>query len=42
MVVPLVDERDVDIGAGEQAGGGQAAEAATDDDDAVALGLRSQ
>ena len=37
VVVPLVDERDVDVGAGEQAGGGQAAEPATDDDDTVAL-----
>ena len=37
VVVPLVDECDVDVGAREQAGGGQAAEPATDDDNAVAL-----
>ena len=37
VVVPPVDERDVEVGRGEQAGGGQAAEPAADDDNAVAL-----
>ena len=37
VVVPPVDERDVDVGRGEQAGRGQAAEPATDDDNAVPL-----
>ena len=36
VVIALVDERDVEVGRCEQAGGGQAAEAAADHDDAVA------